>query len=778
MAYREFQDKRTPVYTIVGGFMYDTSPDLGRALKRWTRRYIGENYAYFRLYETAVGGKTYRSAIYTKMPLCIFQFADEAVGIRYSPVVDDQIPSVSVWAGDDGCHFEYTAEISHVMKSKDAPHLGSWQRESVYRPRVSSLPELSVVRAGKWWQIVRRMVEAELADRHDIIETKRVQEALSMAGAFYDRMFDVVNGVHLETVYPDRPEPYGGAIFNHPSFEACRVASLCRLSNTNHTKCDRIARRLVFDETLSAELHEIGPYRIWHNCFDTLRGDSALYGCTTYGTGYSGYPGGMATLVRKLLEYGHSTGADDLFPRLKQGADWLLLVQREDGSFPFTVPTFAELGNPLEKSITGPESRALGGAAEAARALIWAFRVFDERAYLSAAEKAVQAINPAPPFYAFRGYGDLRDASEYETDASSGIQLTNANLELYEVTHRREYLETATILGYYVLTWHIWWRAPGIDPYGFIDPMAESFCPHVSPWATSLASELYSRLYAATDDSFWQKAAEFAFARAVSLQNPVTGGISEAYNLKMLDEITIMGGESAMTTWGLIDAGCAILNNRREPFACSEERAVSGKPVVAADVQVGALVVLVRARVPVIKWRRVLRRTKGWVRALVKTVFCIRGVSHLRSRSGRRVAPVPQSPAGGQERVLSFTAPGGCKEGMSFTASVGGTTMVLRLAALAHDRRIRKVYLPVLDFGSEIAAVEPVGKIGETITACAVRFIDGRRLRIRFLHGTTGLGVAAIQASGRRLMCDVSVKAGWQYGGECYQVLSLTTDEG
>ena len=776
MSRLEFTDKRVPVYTIIGGVMYDTTPDLGVALRRWSRRYTGENYAYFRIYDSCADGKTYRPAVYSKMPVCIFQFPDEAVAIRYEPVVGDQIPSVALWADGDGCHFEYSASMSHLMKTKDTPHLGSWQQESTYKPEISSLPEFSVMRAPNWWQIVRQVVEEELAEWHGMLSTREIQASMSMANAFHDRLFDAVNCVHLEAVYHDRPERYSDAIFNNPSFEACRVTALFRYGQSNHPKCRRIARRLVFDHTLSVQLRELGACRVWHNGFQTVEGSSSLYGCTTFGTGYSGYPGGMATLMRKLLEYAHDSGSDDLLPRLRQGVDWLVLVQRDDGSFPFTVPSFAELGGPRERAVTGPNSKALGGAAEAARALVWAFKVFGNEEYLQAAEKALHAINPVPPLYKFRGYGDLRDASAYETDATSGINLANANLDLYEVTGKEEYLEAAKVLACYVLTWHNWWRTPTIDPYGFIDPMAESFCPHISPWNTLLASELYSRLYAAAGDPFWQKLAEFAFARAVSLQNPATGGISEAYNLKMLDEITTMGAESGMVTWGILDAGCALLNNRGEPFVCSKDGDIKGG-LVTGGFEVGASVVFLNPQMLMLPTRRSLRRIKPLVKRLVKYVFGARDMPWMRKTGHTAKPPSSLAPKTRREYALSFRGPGELKQGMGFTLLSDKGRMVTRLAALDHNPRVKRVYLPVIHFDSEIQSAEPVRKIGETITACAVHLSDGAKLIVEFLDGTTGMGVNAVHCQGKSLLCDVTLKAGWQYGGECVQVFRLIAPE-
>ena len=55
----------------------------------------------------------------------------------------------------------------------------------------------------------------------------------------------------------------------------------------------------------------------------------------------------------------------------------------------------------------------------------------------------------------------------------------------------------------------------------------------------------------------------------------------------------------------------------------------------------------------------------------------------------------------------------------------------------------------------------------------AVQLTDGTKVRVEFLEGTDGLGVTDIQTSGARLMCDASLKAGWQFGGECLQIIRL-----
>ncbi len=332
------------------------------------------------------------------------------------------------------------------------------------------------------------------------------------------------------------------------------------------------------------------------------------------------------------------------------------------------------------------------------------------------------------------------------------------------------------MLACYVLTWHNWWRTPTIDPYGFVDPMAESFCPHVSPWNTSLASELYSRLYAAAGDPFWQKLAEFAFARAVSLQNPVTGGISEVYNLKMLDEITTMGGESGMVTWGILDAGCALLRNRGEPFVCSDASSSKGKPIISG-LEVSASVVFLNPRRSFLPIRRSLRPLKPLVKRLIKFVFGAKEVAWVRKAGHTMQSPSSLAPKRGREYVLSFRGPRECRHGMGFMVLSDNGRVVTRLAALDHDRRIKKVYLPVIRFNSEILSAEPVRKIGETITACAIHLSDGTRFILEFLDGTTGMGVNEVHHQHNCLLCDATLKAGWQYGGECFQVFRLSASK-
>lgn len=774
MTTRTFSDNRKPAFTVLGGMMYDREADLGSGRRYSKLRYSGENYAYTRLYETVMDGRTFMSALYTKMPVCIFQYEDEAIGLKYSPVVGGQIPSVSVWSDDEGCHFGYTSEITHATKSKDRPHMGAWLRTGEYRADIDELPKFERIEAKTWWEVVRRFVESELDGWDDPLPAERIRDVLAMSNAFHNRIFDAVNCLHVDTVLADRPGRYDDHVYSFPSFESCRVMSLFRYdAEANRARCKGVAGRLVCDETLSAELKELGPYRVWHNGYITPSMDSRLVGCTTFGTGYSGYPGGMGTLLRKLLEFAEASGSAELLPNLRKGANWLLLVQNPDGSFPFTVPSLADHSSAGQSTVTGPNAKALGGGAEAARALYWAYRVFGDDSYLKASERAVKLMNPEPPFYGFRGYGDLRDSSPYETDATSGIQLASANLELYEATGNNSYLKAAEILAHYLLTWHDWWRCTSIDPYGFIDPMIESFSPHISPWNTALASELYSRLYAATSDGFWQKLAEFSFARASSLVNPSTGGISETYPLKMVEEITNMGGESGMVTWGILDAGCAILNNRNETFVTRRDGESSGQPVTDG-IKVGAVVELIRPSRPKPSLKGLLRPLKPWIKVLMKKVLGPRGVAMLATRKTMLEPPAPLSSGEGETTSVAFGMGEGVRENISFTSRPGNGALTLRLAALEHDTRLRFVYMPVIDFDSEITRVETVGRVGETITALDVSVADRRVLRIEFMDGTTGLGVSQAEARGRRLMCDVTLKAGWQFGGECLQVVRIT----
>ncbi|MCL6520210.1 MAG: hypothetical protein K6T99_10290 [Armatimonadetes bacterium] len=749
-----------PVYSLVGGMWYDTSLLPNTSSTYSAKGYSGENYAYFRIYNAVENSRTYRSTIYANLPMAIFQYEKGAIGLVFEPLSEGRPLSLCVSSTEDDVTFEYRNDVKHLLRSKSRGFVGPWEREEDFISN-AQVPPVQEISADSWMELVRRYISRHLRNEPRL---KDLSDAIHMAIGFYDRAFDAGNCVHADTLLTFAPSDFGDPIYSYPSFEACRLASLARADEWRLERWEKIADKLLSDEA-SVRLVELGDVRVWHNALVPNGDMSKLKYTTGYGTGYCGWPGGMAYTLRGLIEYCMKVGRSNACERIRSGLNWFLAIQLPDGGFPFNVPTFIDFNSMRGRCLTGPKSRAVGGAGEAIRTLCAGYKFLDDEHYLEAAKRAVEAVNPRPPYYGFRGYGDLRDAGDYESDSTSGCSLGNANLDLFEVTGDRNYLETATALGYYLLTWHFWWTPGPNEILGLIDPMAESFSPHASPWNTALAAEFYLRLYRYTGDEFWFKVAQYVLAQCLRFQNRSTGGISETYPIRLDGTYTDMGGESAMVTWALINGCLAMLEASGVSLEARKDNAH-----LSCDSQVSfyaEVSVYSNAK----KSNRVQKLKNVLAHAIRKRIWkklpisVAKRLKKLVEKPSVHNIPVPHE--GPVRRLL--LSPGNSLEGFAFSVDQVAEEYVVSLKSFTYTANVKRVFMPILRFPSPVVNLIESEKIGETITSVKVKTQSGRYYEVRFLPGSYGLGASAVELQDGRLAFDVTLKALWQRGGICTQ---------
>lgn len=102
-----------PLYSFIGGMSYDTSRHPSTRSPYSAKSYSGENYAYFRLYNAVDGSQTYRSTIYVNLPMAVFQYEKDAVGLVFNPVSEGRPLSVCISSAENGVIFEYCNNVRH-----------------------------------------------------------------------------------------------------------------------------------------------------------------------------------------------------------------------------------------------------------------------------------------------------------------------------------------------------------------------------------------------------------------------------------------------------------------------------------------------------------------------------------------------------------------------------------------------------------------------------------------------------------------------------------------
>jgi hypothetical protein len=699
--------------------------------------------------------------------MAVFQYEKEAIGLVFQPLNDRGDPlSLAVRSSSDRVVFEYRSGVTHLLKQKSSKHLGNWESVEEYFCD-GPIGEIFEVSAHTWMELVRKHIEPKLQGG---VAVANIVDVIRLAEAFHNRTFDSNHNVHVDTVLPFAPRAYPDRIYSYPSFEACRLASLARVPWSDADRLSRIAERLLSDDA-SVKMAELGNVRVWHNALVPCGGFEKLEYTTSYGTGYSGWPGGMAWILKGLTEYCLLVGRNDVHTcdRIREGMNWLLAIQLPDGSFPFNTPTFEDLDGAHGRCATGPGSRAVGGAAEVVRALCAGYKLLSEERLLAAAKKALEIINPRPPYYAFRGYGDLRDAGDYESDSTSGCSLANANLDFFELTGDLYYLDIAIALGYYTLTWHFWWTPGPEEICGIIDPMAESFSPHASPWNTALAAEMYCRLYQHTKDEFWRRVAHYVFSQCIKFQNPATGGISEAYPIRLDGSYTDQGGESAMVSWALILGGIALCNAFGVSINALPQVFSGYDPRIDLSVEVTG-----REFCRPMLWRA-KSVVKSFLKALIKKTWKYFPIwlsaklkEHTATPSRFGISPR----ALGRRRRVQLKM-GQAGNGFVCSGETSSEVACLSLRSSSYDTHVERVFMPIVTFPDPVGDFKVVEKLAGSIVAVLAMTETGECYEVRFLEGSSGIGPTSVFIHNGKLVFDVTLKALWEHAGVCMQRISI-----
>jgi hypothetical protein len=276
---------------------------------------------------------------------------------------------------------------------------------------------------------------------------------------------------------------------------------------------------------------------LWHTT--TYFNGSRLEAFTHHGVGFVGFPGGMATNVRRLYEYHALTGDSSVVALADSGAAWLQKVQREDGSWP-AVYRQDEKNSPYG---------CVASAAESARALLGAYRRTKRHDQLKSAEAAMAFVNHDESFFGCRQY--LRDVSPNEADGISAEACIHANLDAHAIAGHKQFLDSAQKWGYYALQW----IRPGFldeERAPSFDGLSHSITPRVDVWGGLLIARALMRLGRASGEQRWLRHAWRLFHEIAQLRER-DGGLCETWFFDFPDGLESIHIEPTFTTDALVE---------------------------------------------------------------------------------------------------------------------------------------------------------------------------------------------------------------------------------
>ncbi|MHA1409252.1 MAG: glycosyltransferase [Candidatus Odinarchaeia archaeon] len=551
-------------YSFVGGVRYTKGNKFDVVNRIYNFTYPFATYYKMKIPPRDIDGNWYRSAIYTKMPIAIFNSRKYYFGLVYHPVEVSNKGKEVVHSirfdggglrGDNIVSLNYCA---HSILKKQNIWLGRHPPPAplkiILEPSEEVYTTIHLLYGmGKWHKGVDTFFKLNPLPEPTIEKTdpRKVAERTKTA---FSRAWDSHIKTFLQLPFKRHPEfLFDDLLFSLTSFEAERLANFYDYyiysGDKQYLRWVKDLRKTLLSRSIIG-IHD--GYKIWHNgiVFNGVRAE----GYTYLWTGYAGYPGGQATIVFRLLEYYQKKREHERINDLRvlnnalDGLEWIIDTQKENGAWRSALKIFREYP---ARRVDYSKQESIGGSAECIRALLKAYEVTGERKYRAVAEKGLKWLNDKEE--AVMGYNYLRDAGIFEEEGISAIVAANANIDAYLLLNNERYLKYAQIWAKYLLTWHFMWRTKKLNiKYGF-DPLSWSITPRVSPYETAMVLSVYSRLYKITRNNFWKKLFIHVYNKVIEYQEE-DGGLSENFFLNYLNGVSEIPVEQTFATNELLKA--------------------------------------------------------------------------------------------------------------------------------------------------------------------------------------------------------------------------------
>ncbi|UCD56210.1 MAG: hypothetical protein JSV16_10260, partial [Candidatus Hydrogenedentota bacterium] len=509
-----------PRAAFIGGRRYDLS--RAEPVRGGKMRFPYNSYYKFRI---KVRGP-YDAALFSKMPIACWQEKHRAFAVvfpKFLTLPQGRLP-VFIRATGAEAVVDFTAAILSEFRVERKP-VGWFSTRVEHTKHSVILPEAQsfettflLVAADTWVECVQACVKHLYETRQHSAElsAESLARMLSAAIHFYDRVWDSRNRTHVHLPVKNVPG-FESVEFKH-SHITDDIAKLVLYRRLVRMGCAELAQR---ERALLTNLVD-GPYRyeldgtqLWHTT--TYFNGNELEAFTHHGAGFVGFPGGMATIVRRLFEYCSLERNEALDQLAKSGADWLARTQGEDGSWP------ALIESTRGRAYIG----CIASTAEAVRALTAAYLPTERQEYRAAAEAGIRFINRDESFFECRRY--LRDVDPDEADGISAEACIHANLDWHGLTRDDRILAQAGKWGWYALQW-VRPRSLEYRAEPSFDGLSQSITPRIDVWGSLLIAGAFMKLSHRTGDESWREHAWRLFENIAGLQER-DGGLCETWFL-------------------------------------------------------------------------------------------------------------------------------------------------------------------------------------------------------------------------------------------------------
>ncbi|MBS3801536.1 MAG: hypothetical protein KGY65_02170 [Candidatus Thermoplasmatota archaeon] len=563
-------------YAFLGGMWYSKNK-FKLSFDDISLPYPFTTYYTIKILDKTIHDKHCRSAIYVKMPVCIIQLEKTCYLIEFDPVIklnnQDVFPFIHLIEKTDSYEVSFYLSTTYTIKQKKSAWLGRGKKTTAnhdIKPDDSFTFNTTITEYDSWEQAILSQAKKNLKTKHHDSLTNNPKKVFTNAKNALWRSYDHKRGTFIQLPWRKSPGfTFGNSSYSLLSYEAIRLDYFSKwYQDTKDEDLNNWTNKL-HDLFLNPALHTIpkkqGKGIIWYNM--TTLTQKGLAGYFYMDTGYSGYPGGQATIDFHLLNYLLRKPNEEMKQLVNRSLQYILSTQQDEGSWPMAIKQEGILKFRPEKlqNVT-----SYGGTAESVRALLKGYTCFNDESMKDAALKGLQFLQDNNPIC----YNGLRDIGICEPEAFSAVSIINAFLDAYEQTNEETQLSMAKTYATYTLPWIYQWNSSNLAFFYNFHPISYSITPRLSPYETAWVISTYHRLNQHLKKDFWNQLNKELFNHVTSWISE-TGGLSEGIFPTGLTGFHRLPMEQTFATVELMNSAQTLCTNPITPNKKNEKQSKS-----------------------------------------------------------------------------------------------------------------------------------------------------------------------------------------------------------
>ncbi|MFO7677235.1 MAG: hypothetical protein R6V50_02460 [Thermoplasmatota archaeon] len=553
--------KKPLCYAFIGGMWY--SKDSFSLEQNISLPYPFTTYYTTKILDRCYKGVLCRSLYYVKMPIVVIQFEDECICIRFDPIITcnefEMIPFISLSEDKESYIISFYLFNEFYVMQKEYAWLGKGKKrkESLDLRKGDIFNfSISIDKYNSWNEAIEKYVNKELCEDLIIESTCQIFEQGKKA---LFRSYDHLTGSFLQLPWKKTPGfTFVNSSYSLLSYEAVRLHYFSEWFNKSGDNqfdiwCKGL-RELFVDKRLYKTKLQRGAGIVWYNMTNLTK--KGLEGFFYMDCGYSGYPGGQATIAFHLLNYLKCCDDEKVEKLVEKSLSYIVSTQNSNGSWPMAI---RQEGVIKFRSEDLSRYETQGGTAESVRALLLGYSRFSDEAMRKTAMNGLGFLEDKYPIC----YNGLRDIGINEPEAFSAVSVIDAFLDAYEHTHEKKYSDFAVLYALYALTWIYWYDTKNLKIKYNFHPISFSITPRLSPYESVWIVSTFLRLYKKTNQRIWKNMAEMLYKQAVQWISK-TGGLCEGIFPKFLDGLYCLPMEQTFATVELLRASTHFFSFEKE----------------------------------------------------------------------------------------------------------------------------------------------------------------------------------------------------------------------